>query len=167
MKLHANATSCPKSRLLLCKRVIEQGWTRALAAEAADISERTAAKWLTRYRAEGSTGLMDRPSRPLASPNRVPEERMGVIAGLRRLRMTAAEIAECLAMPLSTVSAVLVRIGLGKRSALSQSSHPTATSAVMPESSSTSTSKSSGLSAAPGTASWAAERAVTGPEAPA
>ncbi len=32
--------------------------------------------------------------------------------------MTAAEIAESLAMPLSTVSAVLTRIGLGKRSRL-------------------------------------------------
>ena len=37
---------------------------------------------------------------------------------LRRLRMTAAEIAEVLQMPLSTVSAVLKRIGLGKRSRL-------------------------------------------------
>ena len=41
-----------------------------------------------------------------------------MIAALRRLRMTAAEIAETLAMPLSTVSAVLTRIGLGKRSRL-------------------------------------------------
>ena len=36
------------------------------------------------------------------------------IAALRRLRMTGAEIAECLRMPHSTVSAVLTRIGLGK-----------------------------------------------------
>ena len=41
---------------------------------------------------------------------------MAAIAALRRLRMTAAEIAQCLMMPLSTVSAVLARIGLGKRS---------------------------------------------------
>ena len=40
------------------------------------------------------------------------------IAALRRLRMTAAEISELLEMPLSTVSAVLLRIGLGKRSRL-------------------------------------------------
>jgi transposase InsO family protein len=40
------------------------------------------------------------------------------IGGLRRLRMAAAEIAECLAMALSTVSAILRRIGLGKRSRL-------------------------------------------------
>jgi transposase InsO family protein len=37
-----------------------------------------------------------------------------VIVGLRQLRMTAAEIAEVLGMPLSTVSAVLQRIGLGR-----------------------------------------------------
>ena len=35
-------------------------------------------------------------------------------AGLRRLRMTAAEIAETLGMPVSTVSGILTRIGLGK-----------------------------------------------------
>jgi transposase InsO family protein len=37
---------------------------------------------------------------------------------LRRLRMTGAEIAFCLAMALSTVSAVLQRVGLGKLSRL-------------------------------------------------
>ena len=37
---------------------------------------------------------------------------------LRRLRMTGAEIALCLAMALSTVSAVLLRVGLGKLSRL-------------------------------------------------
>jgi transposase InsO family protein len=40
------------------------------------------------------------------------------IAALRRLRFTGAEIAEALSMPLSTVSAILTRIGLGKRSRL-------------------------------------------------
>jgi hypothetical protein len=43
---------------------------------------------------------------------------VAAIAALRRVRMTAAEIAELLGMPLSTVSAVLLRIGLGKRSRL-------------------------------------------------
>jgi hypothetical protein len=37
---------------------------------------------------------------------------------LRRLHLTAAEIAEVFAMPLSTVSALLLREGLGKRSRL-------------------------------------------------
>jgi hypothetical protein len=39
---------------------------------------------------------------------------VATIAALRRLRMTAAEIAETLAMPVSTVSAVLTRSGLGR-----------------------------------------------------
>ena len=46
------------------------------------------------------------------------DEAPGRIEQLRRLYMTAAEIAECLGMALSTVSAVLKRIGLGKRSRL-------------------------------------------------
>jgi transposase InsO family protein len=37
-----------------------------------------------------------------------------VIVKLRRLRMTAAEIAEVLRMPLSTVSGILTRVGLGR-----------------------------------------------------
>lgn len=118
MKVHANAKTTPKGRFLLCQRVIEQGWTRAEAAAAAGISERTAAKWLARFRAEGIDGLVDRSSAPRRSPTQLPAERVAVIAGLRRLRMTAAEIAECLRMPVSTVSAVLLRIGRGKRSRL-------------------------------------------------
>ncbi len=118
MKLHANARTCPHSRLLIVERVLEQGWTLTRAAEAAGVSMRTAAKWLARYRVEGEAGLRDRSSAPADVPLRTPEERVQLIAFLRRLRMTAAEIAEVLAMPLSTVSAVLTRIGLGKRSRL-------------------------------------------------
>jgi DNA-binding IclR family transcriptional regulator len=39
---------------------------------------------------------------------------VAVIAKLRALRMTAAEIAETLRMPLSTASGILTRIGLGR-----------------------------------------------------
>jgi transposase InsO family protein len=82
------------------------------------VSVRTVSKWLARFRAEGSEGLFDRSSAPGLVPQRTPEERVEMIAALRRLRMTAAEIAETLSMPLSTVSAVLTRIGLGKLSRL-------------------------------------------------
>ena len=43
---------------------------------------------------------------------------MQAIACLRHLRFTGAEIAEALAMPLSTVSAIVTQIGLGRRSRL-------------------------------------------------
>jgi transposase InsO family protein len=118
MKLHGNARLCPHGRLLLVRRVLEQGWTLAQAAEAVGVSVRTAAKWVARYRAEGESGLGDRSSAPSSVWNRTSEDRVELIAALRRLRMTAAEITEVLAMPLSTVSAVLTRIGLGKRSRL-------------------------------------------------
>jgi transposase InsO family protein len=117
MKLHANHRTCPSSRRLICRRVLEEGWTLAQAAEAAGCSERTASKWLCRYR-EGDGELLDRSSRPRRSPTRLSPERVRVIEALRRLRMTAAEIAEILRLPLSTVSLWLKRIGLGKRSRL-------------------------------------------------
>jgi transposase InsO family protein len=117
MKLHGNARTCPHSRRLIVERVGD-GWTLAQAAEAAGVSVRTVSKWLACYRLEGEDGLLDRSSAPGSVPHRTCEERVEVIAALRRLRMTAAEIAAALAMPLSTVSAVLTRIGLGKLSRL-------------------------------------------------
>jgi transposase len=117
MKLHANHRTCPSSRLLLCRRVLEEGWTLRQAADAAGCSVRTAAKWLRRFR-DGDRELLDRSSRPRRSPTRLPQQRVRAIERLRRLRMTAGEIAEILALPLSTVSLWLKRIGLGKRSRL-------------------------------------------------
>jgi transposase InsO family protein len=97
--------------------VLEEGWTLQRAADAAGCSVRTAAKWLRRFR-EGDGALLDRSSRPRHSPSRLPQQRVRAIEALRRLRMTAAEIAEVLDLPLSTVSLWLKRIGLGKRSRL-------------------------------------------------
>jgi transposase InsO family protein len=118
MKLHGNARTCPNSRRLLAERVIEEGWSVSAAAAAAGISERTVYRWLERYRQEGAGGLIDRSSRPLRSPRQLPAAKVRAIGSLRRLRMTAAEIAEVLSLALSTVSLWLKRIGLGKRSRL-------------------------------------------------
>jgi transposase InsO family protein len=118
MKLHGNARTCPRSRKLLVERIETQGWLRARAAAAAGVSERTAAKWLARWRAEGEAGLVDRSSAPKRIPHRTPEQRRRLVLALRRLRLTAAEIALTLAMPLSTVSALLKRAGLGRLSRL-------------------------------------------------
>ncbi len=117
MKLHGNARTCPKSRRLLVDR-LEGDWSLTEAAEAAGVSERTAAKWLARWRDRGEAGLLDRSSAPHTVANRTPETRVEAIAALRRLRMTGPEIAEVLKMASSTVSAVLDRIGLGKLSRL-------------------------------------------------
>ena len=118
MRIHGNARTCPHSRLLAVRRVVEQGWTLAQAAKAAGVSVRTVSKWVHRWREEGEQGLVDRSSAPRSVPLRTDERRVALIAALRRLRMTGAEIAETLAMPLSTVSGILTRTGLGQLSRL-------------------------------------------------
>jgi transposase InsO family protein len=118
MRLHGNARLTPRGRKLLVARVCDERVSLQEAARAAGVSTRTASKWVGRYRREGSAGLYDRSSAPHRVPNRTPQQLVGAIEALRRLRMTAAEIAEVLGLALSTVSAVLLRIGLGKRSRL-------------------------------------------------
>jgi transposase InsO family protein len=118
MKLHANAALSLNQRRRMVCRVVEEKWSLTKAAEAAEVSERTCSKWVHRYRAQGEAGLRDRSSAPRQIPHRTPPDRVEVIELLRRLRMTSSEIAECLGMALSTVSAVLKRIGLGKLSRL-------------------------------------------------
>jgi transposase InsO family protein len=114
MKLHGNAALTLKRRRLLCRRVIDEGWSLAEAAEAAEVSERTAGKWVRRFKAEGEAGLLDRSSAARLVHNRTTEARIEAIAALRRLRFTGAHIAELLGMPETTVSGILTRIGLGR-----------------------------------------------------
>jgi transposase InsO family protein len=114
MKLHANAALSWSGRRRLVERVVVEGMALRAAAAAAGVSVRCARKWVARYRAEGAAGLADRSSAPRRVANRTPADRVAAIVALRRLRMTAAEIAETLTMPLSTVSAILTRSGMGR-----------------------------------------------------
>ena len=50
---HANAALSLNQRRRLARRVVGDGWSLAEAAEAAEVSERTARKWVCRYRQEG------------------------------------------------------------------------------------------------------------------
>jgi transposase InsO family protein len=112
MKLHANARTCPNSRQVLVRRFLA-GRSREILAAEFGVSTRTVSKWVARYRAEGERGLLDRSSAP-HRVRRTDPGRVEAIAALRRLRFTAAEIAEVLGLSLSTVSGVLTRIGLGR-----------------------------------------------------
>jgi len=114
MKLHGNAALSRIGRRRVVERVVVEGWSLRSAAEAAGISVRCARKWVARYRLEGESGLADRSSAPRRVWNRTPAQRVEAILALRRLRFTAAEIAELLGMALSTVSAILLRSGMGK-----------------------------------------------------
>jgi transposase InsO family protein len=114
MRLHANAALSLTQRRRMVLRVVEQGWSIKAAAGAAETSSRTCGKWVSRYGAAGESGLVDRSSAPRLVANRTDERRIEAIAALRRLRFTGPEIAELLAMPLSTVSGILTRIGMGR-----------------------------------------------------
>jgi transposase InsO family protein len=117
VKLHGNARLTPGQRRLLCQRVDEEHWTVADAADAAGISERRAYVWLSRWR-DGDRVLEDRSSAPRRIANRTPARVVAVIERLRRLRMTSTAIAAKLGMAVSTVGAVLARIGLHRLSRL-------------------------------------------------
>jgi transposase len=114
MKLHANAALSLTQRRRMVLRVIEQGWSIKAAAAAAETSQRTCGRWVSRYRTCPEFGLLDRSSAPHLVANRTDERRVETIAALRRLRFTGPEIAELLTMPLSTVSGILTRIGMGR-----------------------------------------------------
>ncbi len=107
---HKRAKLTVEGRLLLVHRVLDLGWTRSTAAEAQGCSGATAGKWVRRYQQQGAQGLVDRCSRPLSSPNRLPaaiEEQ--ILEHRREHRVGAHVIAAVLGVPQSTVSAVLAR----------------------------------------------------------
>jgi transposase len=114
MKLHANAALSLRQRRRMVLRVLEHGWSIKQAVAAAETSPKTCGKWVSRYRTAREFGLLDRSSAPHLVANRTDERRIEAIAVLRRLRLTGPEIAELLGMPLSTVSGILTRIGMGR-----------------------------------------------------
>ena len=118
MNTHKNARMTARGRALLVWRMEGENWSVAEAATAAGISIRTAYKWLARYRAGGEAMLADRSSAPVRCRHRLPADRVAEIERLRRQRLTGPQIACQLAMPRSTVGAVLRRLGLGRLSAL-------------------------------------------------
>ena len=118
MNIHENARTTPRSRATLAERVCAQGWVVWDAAKAAGISERTAYKWLRRFRDSGPAGLRDRSCRAIRRPHALSAEWCALIVFMRGFRMPARIIAEQLGMPRSTVSAVLARNGLCPQAAL-------------------------------------------------
>jgi transposase InsO family protein len=101
-----------------------QGWTVPAIAAAAGISVRRVYAWLRRHREEGAAGLENRPSIAHRRPHAVPAPWAAMIEQLRRLRLTALEIAERLTLARSTVSGVLARLGLGRLSSLEPAEPP-------------------------------------------
>jgi transposase InsO family protein len=114
MRLHANAALTLSQRRRMVRLVVEHGWSPARAAAEFKTSANTCSKWVARYRQASEAGLVDHSSACVRVANRTDERRIEAIAALRRLRFSGPEIAELLGMPVSTVSGILTRIGLGR-----------------------------------------------------
>jgi transposase InsO family protein len=114
---HANAALTPRARLKLAELVVDGGWTYAAAAKMFMVAARTAKKWADRFRAEGAAGMLDRSSRPHTSPTKTSPRVMRRIVKLRwRKRLGPVQIAGQLAVPASTVHAVLTRCRINRLS---------------------------------------------------
>jgi transposase InsO family protein len=117
VQIHGNAKLVPSTRLLLVQRVRQEHWKVADVAGALGVSERTVYRWLARWR-DGDRVLGDRSSAPRRVPRRTPRTLERLIEQLRRLRMTSTRIAAELHLAVSTVGAVLKRLGLNRLSRL-------------------------------------------------
>ena len=118
MDTHRNAPLTPKGRAMMVRAVVDCGLSKAAAAGQFNITPKTVAKWVKRFRAEGIDGLRDRSSRPLSSPSQTAPATATAIEAFRRQRYTAKQIAAEVGVSAATVSRILRRRGLNRLSAL-------------------------------------------------
>ena len=102
---HANAPLTPEGRRRLVVLVVDERWSLRRAAERFQCSPATVKRWVDRYRA--GQPLVDRSSRPVSSPNRLP-------------RKTEHRIAYHLHLARATVGRVLARYGMPKLANIDQ-----------------------------------------------
>lgn len=124
MNLHSSAVSCPASRALLIRRVLEEGWTVKAAASSIGLSSRRAYIWLARFKAEGAIGLRDHSSQPHRLAR---SHELGLVVeavGRRRRGQAAVRIAQELGVPRSTVGFWLRKAGISRSSALQPKEPP-------------------------------------------
>lgn len=114
MDVHKNAQTTPRSRAEIVRRVLSERQRPAAVATAMGVTERTVRKWVARYHAQGTAGLVDRSCRPRRCPTTTPQLLAKWVVQLRRQRWTGAQIAEALHLSPSTVARLLRRQGLAR-----------------------------------------------------
>ena len=108
--LHANAPLSETGRLRLARCVVDDGWPLRRAAERYQVAVTTAARWSSRYRRHGASGVIDRSSRPRRGPGHTPIRIERRILNLRVTRRWGpARIGYLLGVAPSTVHRVLTR----------------------------------------------------------
>lgn len=88
------------------------GLSRSAAALRFNVSAKTVAKRVKRFRADGVDALRDRSSRPLSSPSQTLPATFATVEVLRRKRYIGKQIAAELSISPATVSRILRRLGL-------------------------------------------------------
>jgi len=114
MDYHKNARLTVRSREQMAKSVVDHGVTLKLAAASFNVTPKTAAKWVRRYRETGAAGLADRSSRPNRCPRTTSSSLIEKVLALRRLRYNGWRIAQALALSRATVSRILRRNGMNR-----------------------------------------------------
>jgi len=114
MDIHKNARLSFRSREILAYRVVKQALTLKAAAAAFNVTPKTAAKWVLRYRVQGVDGLYDRSSRPHRSPRRLPDAVIEHVVHLRRHHTPGYEIARRTAISPASISRILRRVRLSR-----------------------------------------------------
>ncbi len=114
MNIHKNARLTPLRREEMALSVIEGGVSKAQAARTFGVSAKIVARWVERYRAQGSKGMADRSSRPNVMPGLTEQAVADRIVALRRQRLTGKHIAKEVGVSPATVSRVLRRAGLSR-----------------------------------------------------
>jgi transposase InsO family protein len=102
----------------MVRSVVEEGLSKAAAALRFNITAKTVAKWVKRFRTEGVDGLRDRSSRPHSLPSQTPAATCATVEVLRRQRYTGKQIAAEVRVSPATVSRILRRLGLNRLAAL-------------------------------------------------
>ena len=109
MNIHSKAKLTALSRAEMIRRIVDLKQPLAEVAHALGVSERTAYKWLARFRAEGSGGLLDRSSRPECSQKTIHPFRVARVLALRRRRLPGFQIARAARLSKASVSRLLRR----------------------------------------------------------
>ncbi len=114
MDYHQNARLTIHSREQLARRVVMEGCTLKQAAACFGVSAKTAAKWVRRFREQGSAGLRDRRSRPHRLHRPTSAELVERVEQLRRQRWTGLRISQQTGLSRATVSRILRRLRLSR-----------------------------------------------------
>ena len=114
MDLHQNARLTFRCREALVNKIVIEKATLNAAAAAFNVSRKTAAKWVGRYRTRGLSDLRDRSSRPHHSPQRTSSQLVAQVIALRHQLHAAYHIARLTRLSPATVSRILQRAQLNR-----------------------------------------------------